>query len=158
VSRSAPYVAVIGPGDASPEQERSAEDVGRGIAAAGAVLLCGGLGGVMAAACRGAHEAGGLTVGLLPGSDRADANAWVTIAIATGMGELRNGLIARAADGLIAIGCGYGTLSEIAFALRLDKPVVGIGTWDIDAPVARVPDAGAAVRRVLELVTGAAQS
>ena len=158
MSPSPPYVAVIGPGDASPEQERDAEAVGRELAATGAVVICGGLGGVMAAACRGAREAGGLTVGLLPGSDRADANPWVTVAIATGVGELRNGLIARAADGVIAIGGGYGTLSEIALALRLGRPVVGIGTWDIAAPITRVADAGAAVRRLLELVTGPAQS
>ena len=158
MSSSGPYVAVVGAGDASPEQEGHAEAVGRALAAARAVVVCGGLGGVMAAACRGAHEAGGVTVGLLPGSDRADANPWVTVAIATGMGELRNGLVARAADGVVAIGGGYGTLSEIALALRLGKPVVGIGTWDIAAPIARFADADAAVGRVLELVTGPAQS
>jgi len=152
------YVAVIGPGDATADEERDAEVVGRELADAGAVVLSGGLGGVMAAACRGAQEAGGLTVGLLPGGERSAANPWVTVAIPTGMGELRNGLIARAADALVAIGGGFGTLSEIALALRLGRPVVGLGTWDIAAPVARVHDARAAARRALELVTESLQS
>ena len=158
MSPSPPYVAVIGPGDASPEQERDAEAVGRELAATGAVVICGGLGGVMAAACRGAREAGGLTVGLLPGSDRADANPWVTVAIATGMGELRNALIVRAVDALVAVGGGFGTLSEIAFALRIGRPVVGVGTWDIGSGVISIDDPAAASRKALELVTGPSQS
>jgi uncharacterized protein (TIGR00725 family) len=110
----------------------AAESVGRGLAARGAVLVCGGLGGAMEAACRGAKEAGGTTVGLLPGRDRDDANSYVDIAVTTGLGEARNALIVRAADSLIAIGGGYGTLSEIALALRTGKRVVGLGTWEID--------------------------
>ncbi len=86
----------------------------------------------MEAACRGAKEAGGTTVGILPGSDRSDANPFVDIAIATGLGEARNSIIVRAADALVAVGGGYGTLSEIALALRGSKRVVGLGTWDID--------------------------
>ena len=152
-----PYVAVVGPGDADAAAERAAETAGRVLAEHGAVVVCGGLGGVMAAACRGAREAGGVTVGLLPGSDRSAANPWVAVAIPTGLGELRNGLVVRAADAVLAVRGGFGTLSEIAFALKTGRPVVGVGTWDIEA-VASMEDAEAAARRVLDLVTGAAQS
>jgi uncharacterized protein (TIGR00725 family) len=126
------HVAVVGPGrDATPHLE-VAEKVGRLIAERGALLVCGGLGGVMEAACRGARGAGGTTLGLLPGSDRGDANPFVSLAVPTGLGEGRNVLIVRAADALVAVGGGYGTLSEVALALRAGKPVVGIGTWDIE--------------------------
>jgi hypothetical protein len=153
VTAHPPYVAVVGAGEATPEQERDAEAVGAELAGAGAVVVCGGLGGVMAAACRGAREAGGLTVGLLPGSDRGAANPWVTVAVPTGLGELRNGLVVRAADALVAVGGGFGTLSEIALALKLGRPVVGVGTWDIASGVVRIDDPCAAARRALELVT-----
>jgi uncharacterized protein (TIGR00725 family) len=144
------YVAVVGPGEANAEQETLAEEVGRRLAERGAVLVCGGLGGVMAAACRGAASAEGVSVGLLPGSDRSAANPWVSIAIATGLGELRNGLIVRAAGAVIAIGGGHGTLSEIALALKTGVPVIGLGTWDI--PQITIADApGDAVKRALEL-------
>lgn len=126
------YVAVVGPGEASADEEEAAEAVGRGLAQAGAVVVTGGLGGVMAAACRGAAGAGGLTVGLLPGDDRDAANAWVTVALPTGIGELRNGLVVRTADAVIAVGGAYGTLSEIALALKAGTPVVGLGTWAIE--------------------------
>jgi uncharacterized protein (TIGR00725 family) len=106
-------------------------EVGAELARRGAVVVCGGLGGVMAAACRGAFEAGGTTLGILPGDDRTAANPWVTIAVATGMGELRNGLVVRASDALIAVAGEYGTLSEIALALKAGRRVVGLGTWDI---------------------------
>jgi uncharacterized protein (TIGR00725 family) len=125
------YVAVVGPGDATEAEQSAAAAVGRAAAGAGAVVLTGGHGGVMAAASRGAREAGGLTVGLLPGNDRRAANEWVEVAIATGLGELRNGLIVRAADAVIAVGGAYGTLSEVALALKTGVPVVGIGTWEI---------------------------
>jgi uncharacterized protein (TIGR00725 family) len=126
------YVAVVGPGEATDAELKAAEEVGAGLAERGALVICGGLGGVMAAACRGARAAGGLTVGILPGSDRSAANEWVEVAIPTGLGELRNGLVVRAADILIAVGGGYGTLSEIALALKAGVPVIGIGAWDID--------------------------
>ena len=158
MAATTPYVAVVGAGDADAEEEAVALDVGRALARGGAVLVCGGLGGVMAAACRGASEAGGVTVGLLPGPDRTAANPWVSVAIATGMGELRNGLVVRAADGVIAVGGGFGTLSEIALALKLGRPVVGVGTWDIAAPVARVHDGSVAAARILELVTPPSQT
>jgi uncharacterized protein (TIGR00725 family) len=96
------------------------------------VLVCGGLGGVMEAACRGAKETGGTTVGILPGTDRSVANPHVDIAVATGLGEARNALVVRAADALVAIGGGYGTLSEVALALKAGKRVVGLGTWDVE--------------------------
>jgi uncharacterized protein (TIGR00725 family) len=126
-----PYVAVVGPGEASPEELHAAEEVGAGLAAAGAVVVTGGLGGVMEAACRGARSRRGRTLGILPGDDRDDANGWVEIAVATGLGELRNGLVVRAADAVVAIGGGHGTLSEIALALKLGRPVVGLGTWEV---------------------------
>ena len=127
-----PYIAFVGPGKATPEQDAAAERVGRGLAERGAIVVCGGLGGVMAAACRGATAAGGVTIGMLPGLDRAAANEWVAIAIPTGLGELRNGLIVRSADAVIAVGGAYGTLSEVALALKTGIPVVGLGTWAID--------------------------
>jgi uncharacterized protein (TIGR00725 family) len=123
---------VVGPGEASGEEVSAAASVGALLAQRGAVVVCGGLGGVMEAACRGARGEGGVTVGLLPGLDRAAANPHLTVAIPTGLGEARNLLIVRASDALIAIGGGHGTLSEIAFALRSGTPVVGIGTWEIE--------------------------
>jgi uncharacterized protein (TIGR00725 family) len=126
------YVAVVGPGEASPDELAAAEAVGAGLAARGAIVITGGRGGVMEAACRGAVSNGGTTVGILPGSTRAEANDWVTIAIPTGLGELRNGLIVRAADAVVAVGGAYGTLSEVALALKTGTPVLGLGTWEID--------------------------
>jgi uncharacterized protein (TIGR00725 family) len=144
------YIAVVGAGEASAEEQVFAEAVGRALATQGAVLVCGGLGGVMEAAARGAAGAGGTVVGLLPGSDRADGNPHLTVAIATGLGEMRNPLVVRAADAVVAVGGAYGTLSEIAFALRTGTPVVGFGTWDLDDVVA-VDDPAAAVDLALAL-------
>lgn len=123
------HVAVCGSGEVIPEIVGMAEEIGAELARRGAVVVCGGLGGVMEGACRGAKEAGGTTLGILPGRDRRDANPYVDVAIATGLGELRNGLVAACADALIAVCGGYGTLSEMALALKAGKPVVGIGTW-----------------------------
>lgn len=127
------YIGVVGTGETDEVTDRLAEDVGRLLAEQGAVLVCGGLGGVMAAACRGARSAGGVTVGLLPGDRREDANPYVSVAIATGLGEMRNPLIVRAVDALVAIGGGAGTLSEIAFARKTGRPVVGIHSWEPEA-------------------------
>ena len=124
-------VAVIGSGQATPTEEAWAEEVGRRLAEAGAILLCGGRGGVMAAACRGARAVGGLTVGILPGTDPAEANRWVAVPLATGLGEARNAVIACAAQAVIAIGGEWGTLSEIALARKMGRPVVGLGTWQL---------------------------
>ena len=126
-----PIIAVIGAGECDAQIAAVAEEVGRRLAQAGAAVLCGGLGGVMEAACRGAKSAGGLTIGVLPGVNRADANKWVDIAIPTGMGEARNVLVVRSAQAVIAVGGEFGTLSEIAFALKLGIPVVGLGTWQL---------------------------
>jgi uncharacterized protein (TIGR00725 family) len=150
VSRAAPYVGVIGASEPSESQLAAAEVVGRELGRAGAVVITGGRGGVMASASKGAAQAGGTTVGLLPGSSRREANEHVQVAIATGLGELRNGLIVRAADALVAVGGSYGTLSEIALALRAGVPVIGFDTWEIDG-VQRAPSPEAAARRALEL-------
>jgi uncharacterized protein (TIGR00725 family) len=144
------YVAVVGPAEATPEEMERAEEVGRLLAERGAVVVCGGLHGVMEAASRGARGAGGTVVGILPGTRRADANEHVTVALPTGLGEMRNALIVRAADALIAVGGAYGTLTEIALALRTGVPVVGIGTWDLD-DVIDVADSRAAVELAVEL-------
>ena len=146
------YVAVIGPSEATVKEMEAAEQVGRALALSGAKVLCGGLGGVMAAVCRGAAGVGGTTIGLLPGPDRASANEWVQIAIPTGLGELRNGLIVRSADAVIAVGGAYGTLSEIALALRAGVPVFGIETWEIEG-VRSVESPERAVRLALEHAT-----
>src|SRR5436309_5272292 len=125
------YVAVSGGGHADPGACRAAEEVGRELARRGAVVVTGGLGGAMEAACRGAKQAGGTTIGILPGDDRAEANAWVDVAVPTGLGEGRNALVVRAADALVAVAGELGTLSEIALALRLGKLVVGLDTWEL---------------------------
>jgi uncharacterized protein (TIGR00725 family) len=125
------YVAVCGSSIGTEEELAWAEEVGRLLAEAGAIVVCGGLGGVMDAAARGASAGGGVSVGLLPGDDRLGASEHLTVALPTGMGEMRNALIVRAADAVVAIGGEWGTLSEIAFAMRTGKPVVGLGTWDL---------------------------
>jgi uncharacterized protein (TIGR00725 family) len=146
-----PYVAVVGPGEASAEEIATAEEVGRLLAQRGAVLVCGGLGGVMEAVCRGAKEGGGRTVGILPGDDRAAANPHVDVAIATGLGEARNALVVRAADVVIAVGGAYGTLSEIALALKTGTPVVGIRSWELAGrPLKEARDAREAVELALD--------
>lgn len=119
-------VGVIGPRDATPEQLRAAEDIGAKLAAMGLTIVCGGRQGVMEAVCRGAGANGGITVGLLPESDASNVNPYVTVPIATGIGEARNALVARSAFCLIAVGNSYGTLSEVALGLQFGKPVLGI--------------------------------
>ncbi len=142
------YIAVVGASSASDAELAAAETVGRTLGEAGATVITGGRGGVMEAASRGAASAGATTIGLLPGSDRADANPHVTVAIPTGLGELRNGLIIRAADAVVAVGGAYGTLSEIALALRAGLPVVGVDTWAIDG-IEQAPTAAEAAQRAL---------
>jgi hypothetical protein len=143
-------VAVVGPGDASARQAGAAEEIGRALAQAGAVVVCGGLGGVMAAACRGAAGAGGTTVAILPGNERGAANEWAQVVIPTGMGEMRNALVVRSCEAVIAIGGAYGTLSEVALALKTGVPVVGLETWPIEGIVV-VSSADEAVSRALSL-------
>jgi uncharacterized protein (TIGR00725 family) len=142
------YVAVVGASQASEADLRDAEEVGRLLGEAGAIVVCGGRGGVMAAASKGCAEAGGQVIGMLPGEDRSDANEWVTIAIPTGLGELRNGLIVRTADAMIAVGGAYGTLSEIALGLHADKPIYALHSWEI-AGVEAVDSPATAVARAL---------
>ncbi len=135
-SREATYIAVVGPGDdATQEETDAARRVGRLLAERDVILVCGGLAGVMEAACQGASDRGGLTVGLLPGRDRAAGNPYLSVVLPTGMGELRNGLVAGVCDAIIAIGGSWGTLSEIALAMRIGKPVIMIGGWKIEPPV-----------------------
>ena len=129
------HVAVVGPSEATAAELALAEEVGAQLVDLGAAVVTGGLGGVMEAACRGAKSRRGLTIGLLPGLDRSEANGWVDVAIATGLGELRNGLIVRTSDALVAIGGSPGTLSEIGFALRTGRPVIGLGTFAADGVV-----------------------
>jgi hypothetical protein len=124
-------VAVIGAGQCSNEVAQVAESVGRELARRGAALVCGGLGGVMEAACRGAKSEGGLTIGILPGFSRREANPYVDIPVVTGLGEARNVIVVRTAQAVIAVDGGYGTLSEIAYALKLGIPVVGLNTWQL---------------------------
>lgn len=127
-------VAVIGDGQCDATTAAEAEAVGRVLAQAGAILVCGGLGGVMEAACRGAKSVGGITVGILPGLDRRAANAYVDIPVVTGMGQARNLIVVRTAQAVVAVHGGYGTLSEIAHALKVGLPVVGLGTWELGKP------------------------
>ncbi|NPV60374.1 MAG: TIGR00725 family protein [Actinobacteria bacterium] len=125
------YIGVIGGQFCSEEESRIAFELGRLLAERGAVIVCGGLGGVMEAACKGAREAGGTTIGILPGPFRSDANPYVDHAIATDMGQARNAIIVRTADAVVAVGGEYGTLSEIAMALKMGKKVVAISSWEI---------------------------
>ncbi len=138
----------MGPGDADTGQRAAAEDVGRLLADSGAIVVTGGLGGVMEAASKGARDAGGMTLGILPGADRGQANKWITVAVPTGMGEARNALVVRAADALVAVGGAWGTLSEIALARKAGKPVAGIDSWELDG-VERFDTAAEAVASVL---------
>jgi uncharacterized protein (TIGR00725 family) len=154
-----PVCAVAGGSSCSREESAAARETGRLLAKAGFVVATGGLGGVMEAASRGAREEGGLVIGILPGSDGADANPFVDVALPTGLGDGRNALVASAGDALVAVGGGLGTLSEVALALRRGTPVVGLGTWKLDPgrlpPGSRVREAetpAEAVRLVVDLV------
>jgi uncharacterized protein (TIGR00725 family) len=123
------FVAVIGGYPCTPAETRLAEIVGSELAKQGAVLICGGEGGVMEAACKGARSAGGLTIGILPGDSRHTANPYVMVPLVTGLGSARNIIVVKSAQAVIAIGGGYGTLSEISFALKNNIPVIGLNTW-----------------------------
>ena len=153
-----PAVAVVGPGtDVSADLLSAAEEIGRGLAEAGCLVVTGGLSGVMAAAARGAGAAGGTSVGLLPGTDPADADEAMQVVLATGLGELRNVLVVRAAQLLVAVGGSWGTLSEVALARRLGKPVVSLNGWAVDGPspdddVIEVASAAEAVRAAVSLL------
>jgi uncharacterized protein (TIGR00725 family) len=148
----------VGPSAGTPAELALGDAVGRGLAEAGAVLVCGGMGGVMEAAAGGAMNAGGKTVGILPTVSRLEGNPYLTIAVATGMGEARNAIVVRTADVVIAIHGEFGTLSEIALALKMGKPVVGLGTWELTKAgetveaIVRAKNAEDAVAKALSLV------
>ncbi|MBI3872895.1 MAG: TIGR00725 family protein [candidate division Zixibacteria bacterium] len=141
-----------GGGDLDAPTASLAEQVGAELAKAGAVVVCGGLGGVMEAVCRGARSAGGRTVGILPGTSPSAANPYIDVPIATGLSHGRNVVIVNTADGVIALPGSYGTLSEVALALKMDKPVVSVGGPYKDANVHEAHDAADAVRRVMKLI------
>jgi len=149
------YIGIIGGQFSSEEENRIAYEVGNLLARRGAVIVCGGLGGVMEAACKGAKEGGGTTIGILPGPFRGDANPYVDHPIATDMGQARNAIIVRSADAVIAVGGEYGTLSEIAMALKMGKKVVAISSWEIsrqgmpDEKIVRASSAEGAVDAVM---------
>jgi len=133
--RKATRIGVIGGRTADKKTAAAARRVGELVAKAGAVLVCGGLGGVMAAAAAGARQAGGLTVGIIPGNDPGEANMDIDVPIATGLGYTRNSLVAMNSDALIAIDGGYGTLSEIAYGNIYNKPVIGLASWQLDGVI-----------------------
>src|SRR5512136_1038346 len=139
-------IAVIGPGQATPGEREAAYATGSMVAGNGAVLVCGGLGGVMEAACKGAQEAGGTTVGILPGTE--EGNPYLDITIRTGLGHARNVVVVLSADAVIAVGGSHGTLSEIAIALRTGRPVYGFDTWDIEGVIPCSSPEDAAMRAV----------
>ncbi len=141
-------VAVIGSSIADDTLRGQAEEVGRLVAQKGWVLVCGGLGGVMEAAAKGAKSKGGLTVGLLPGADKRQANPHIDLALPTEMGHARNAILARAADALIAVGGGWGTLSEIALAKKMGKKVVGLSSWELSADIEKAATPAEAVAMV----------
>lgn len=150
-------IAVIGDSSCSPEEAKLAETVGELLAQRGVTVICGGLGGVMEAVCRGAKSKGGLTVGILPGQDSSMANPWVDIPVVTGIGEARNVAVVKSAQAVIAIGGSYGTLSEIAYALKSRIPVIGLNTWSLsrngqeDDSIIRVQSAAEAVDKAISL-------
>ena len=125
------FIGIIGGNTCSASVARIAEDIGRMLAERGATVICGGLGGVMEAACKGARQAGGRTIGILPGNSAADANPYVEIPIVTGMSDARNVIIIKSSQAVIAIDGEFGTLSEIGHALRRGVPVVGLDTWSL---------------------------
>jgi len=145
-------ISVIGAGSCDKKTYVIAEDVGRLVAQSNSILITGGLGGVMEAASKGAKEAGGTVVGILPGFSNKDANAYVTVPVTTGLSHARNVIVVRSADAVIAVAGEYGTLSEIAIALKLGKPVIGINTWENIKGVVKVDNAEDAVAKAFELI------
>ena len=152
------FIAVIGGSDPSPEVNKLAEEVGRELARRDVVLICGGMGGVMEAACKGASAEGGMTIGILPGDSRQSANSYVQIPIVTGIGYARNVAVVKSAQAVIAIDGNYGTLSEIAYALQGEIPVIGLNTWSLtkddqsENPIIQMTNPADAVNKALELI------
>ena len=145
-------VGVIGAGYCDESIGQMAEEVGEGLAREGLAVLTGGRGGVMEAACRGAKRAGGLTIGILPGTQPHEDNPYVDLPIATGLGEARNAIVARASEVLVAISGEYGTLSEIALALKMGRPVIGLQTWSLGEGIVVVEAPHLAIDKVRELL------
>jgi len=146
-------IGVLGGGRCTPEISELAEEVGFRIAKRDALLICGGLFGVMEAACIGAKKAGGTTIGVLPGARKSDANEFVDIPLPTAMSDARNIIIVRSSDAVIAINGALGTLSELAFAIKFGVPVVGLETWDIDLRVQKAETAEEAVNKAFGAIT-----
>ena len=157
-SESKLCIGVIGAGKCSKKLKDEAYAVGTAIARAGAILVCGGLKGVMEAAAKGAKDAGGTTVGIIPGNDRAEANPYIDIVIPTGVGEARNVIVVQSADAVISLHGKYGTISEMAFCLKLKKPLLSLVKWDILPEVITVPDPAEAVREAIKLAQNARKS
>lgn len=145
-------VGVIGAGEASKRDLNRAFEVGKEIARKNLVLISGGMSGVMESACRGAKSEGGITVGVIPGNFKAEANPYVDIPIVTGLGHGRNIIVVKSSDAIIAIGGSFGTLSEIAFALRLQIPVIGIDTWDVSSEIRKAEGPKEAVAMAVRLI------
>ncbi|AGG06229.1 hypothetical protein C1G86_0560 [Dehalococcoides mccartyi] len=152
------FVAVIGASKATSEEARLAEEVGKELALRQVTLVCGGMGGVMEAACRGASLNGGLTIGILPGNSREEANPYVQIPIVSSIGFARNIMVVKSAQAVIAIGGAYGTLSEIAYALQIELPVIALNSWSMsqngksDSAVIKAENALEAVTKALDLI------
>lgn len=146
------FIGVIGAGQCSKEEEKQAELVGQTIAELDGILVCGGLGGVMKAAARGAKKKGGLTIGILPGDQKSAANQYIDIIIPTGIGEARNMQIIRTADAVVALPGKFGTLSEMAFCKKMNKPLVSLSNWDISEDIEKFKDPALAVKRAFKLV------
>jgi len=150
-SRRKPIIAVIGAGKCSKKLKDAAAEVGRYVAQRGGVIVCGGLGGIMEGAARGAREAGGTTIGILPGDTAVDANEFVDIVVPTGMGEARNILVIRTADAVVAFPGKYGTLTEMAFARLFEKPLISVQAWKLGEEVIQVDDPVEAAKQAMKL-------
>ncbi|MCH8026736.1 MAG: TIGR00725 family protein [candidate division Zixibacteria bacterium] len=146
-----PVIAVIGAGKCSRKLRDMAADIGRYVAENGGVVLCGGLGGIMEGAARGAKEAGGTTIGIIPSENKADANQFIDYVIPTGFGQARNVLVVRAADAIVALPGKFGTLSEMAFALVSGKPIVSVQAWKLGEEILQVEDPIEAARIAMDL-------
>jgi uncharacterized protein (TIGR00725 family) len=151
--RTQKIIGVIGQGSGCPQKILVlAEAVGKEIAKRNGIVICGGLKGVMEAVCRGAKQEDGLTIGVIPGTQKSDANKFIDIPIVTGLGEARNSIIVRTADAVIAVGGKYGTLSEISFSLAFNKPVVGLNTWENIAGIVYRDNPVEAVNKAFSLI------
>ncbi len=149
-----PVIAIVGAGKCSKKLRDQAADIGRRVAELGGVVICGGLGGVMEGAARGAKEGGGATIGILPSDNKAEANEFIDHAIPTGLGEARNIIVARTCDAMIALPGKYGTLTEMAFALLAEKPVISVSAWKLGEELIYVDDAVQAAETAMKLAAG----